>query len=127
MNVERLLQIPPNLLKLGEKQRIFTWNLHHLIEWTYKAGYELTLAEAYRTPEQAALNAKSGAGISNSLHTRRLAIDLMLFKDGEWLKDPDDYKPLGTFWKTLHPLNRHGGDFKSKDAVHFSMEDGGIK
>ena len=122
-----IFEIPPNSLKVGEKQRIFTFNLHHLIEFVYKAGYQLTLGEAYRTPEQAALNAKTGAGISNSLHTKRLAIDLMLFKDGQWLQNPEDYKQFGTYWKSLNPLNRHGGDFKSKDAVHFSMEHEGVK
>jgi hypothetical protein len=127
MNVELLLQVPPNMLKLGEKQRIFTWNVHHLIEWTYKAGYEMTFGEAFRTAEQAALNAKSGAGIENSLHTRRLAVDMNLFKNGEWLQKSEDHRQCGMFWESLHPLNRWGGRFSRPDGNHYSMEDGGIK
>ena len=127
MNVELLLQVPPNMLKLGEKQRIFTWNVHHLIDWAYKAGFEMTFGEAFRTSEQAALNAKSGVGISNSLHTKRLAVDMNLFKNGEWLTDSVHHRPLGTFWKTLHPLNRWGGDFSKPDGNHYSMEHEGVK
>lgn len=127
MRIDQLLQIPANSLKLSEKQHIFVWNLHTLIEWAYQQGYELTLGEAFRTPEQAALNAKSGSGIVNSLHTRRLAIDLNLFKGEEWLQHSEDHRPLGQYWKTLHPLNCWGGDFQKADGNHYSMTDGGIK
>lgn len=127
MRIDQLLQIPANSLKLSEKQRIFVWNLHSLIAWTYDQGYELTLGEAFRTPEQAALNAQSGSGIANSLHTRRLAIDLNLFRNGEWMQHSEDFRPLGQYWKTLHELNCWGGDFQKADGNHFSMTDGGIK
>ncbi|MEM8325646.1 M15 family peptidase, partial [Morganella morganii] len=70
-------------MTLGEKQRKFTRMIADLIIFAYDNGYELTFSEAYRTPEQAALNAKSGAGIKNSLHTQRLAVDFNLFKDGK--------------------------------------------
>ncbi len=133
MNIERLLLIPPNMLKLGEKQRIFAWNQHHFIAWVYKAGYELTFGEAFRPAKQAALNAKAGVGIRNTLHGLRLAVDWNLFKDGVWLQDSEDHRQLGTFWKTLHPLNRWGGDFRDKDGKpkpdgnHYSMEHDGVK
>ena len=131
MNVEHLLLIPPNLLKLEEKQRIFAWNVHHLIEWTYKAGYEITLAEAYRTPEQAALNVKNASGIANSLHTQRLAIDLNLFKDGVYLTDSASHKKFGDWWKTQATPECEtcwGGDFKNmQDGNHYSIAHGGFK
>ncbi|OZS64668.1 hypothetical protein CHI96_18920, partial [Proteus mirabilis] len=72
-------------MTLGEKQRKFTRMIADLIIFAYDNGYELTFSEAYRTPEQAQLNAKSGAGIKNSLHTQRLAVDFNLFKDGKYL------------------------------------------
>lgn len=114
-------------MTLGEKQRRFAELVGRLIQWCYSNGFELTFAEAYRTPEQAALNATTGAGISNSLHTKRLAVDLMLFVEGVWQTGPEAYRPLGDYWKSLDPLCRWGGDFKSKDAVHFSMEHEGIQ
>ncbi|XAI96487.1 hypothetical protein [Microcystis phage Mel-JY34] len=114
-------------LTLGQKQRIFTLNIARLIVWTYNEGYTLSFAEAYRTPEQAALNAKKGSGIARSLHTVRLAVDFNLFKDGKWLNKSEDFAALGEMWKRLHPLNRWGGDFKSRpDGNHFSMTHEGI-
>lgn len=115
-------------MTLGERQRVFTRLVGKLIEHAYSVGYELTFGETYRTPEQAALNAKAGTGIANSLHGMRLAIDLNLFKDGAYLSSSEDHRPLGEFWKTLHPECRWGGDFKPRpDGNHYSLEYGGIK
>lgn len=114
-------------MTLGEKQRKFTLLVAQLIIRAYEQGYELTFSEAYRTPEQAALNAQKGSGIRNSLHTKRLAVDLNLFKDGVYKTLSQDYKPLGDYWKTLDPLCRWGGDFSKPDGNHFSMEHEGVK
>jgi hypothetical protein len=113
-------------MTLGEKQRLFTQLVGKLIDWAYAQGYELTFAEAYRTPEQAALNAQSGAGISNSLHMKRLAVDLNLFHDGAYLSHSEDHRPLGEFWKSLHPLCRWGGDFSRPDGNHYSLTHEGV-
>jgi hypothetical protein len=112
---------------LGERQRVFTRLVAKLIEHAYVAGYGLTFGEAYRTPEQAALNAKAGKGIANSLHGMRLAIDLNLFRDGAYLANTEDHRPLGEYWKTLHPDCCLGGDFSKPDGNHYSMTYGGIK
>ncbi|EPS6889561.1 M15 family peptidase, partial [Providencia stuartii] len=87
-------------MTLGEKQRKFTRMIADLIIFAYDNGYELTFSEAYRTPEQAALNAKSGSGIKNSLHTQRLAVDFNLFKDGKYLTQTTDHKLLGEYWES---------------------------
>lgn len=112
-------------MRLGDKQRIFTRNIAFLIEWAYKEGYELSFAEAYRTPAQAELNAKNGTGISTSLHISRLAVDLNLFKDKKYLRKTSDHEALGLFWESLHELNRWGGRFN--DGNHYSMEHQGRK
>jgi len=114
-------------MSLGEKQRRFTELVGRLILWCYDSGYELTFGEAYRTPEQAALNAASGSGIANSLHTKRLAIDLNLFINGEYRTETEAYKQVGEYWKTLDPDCRWGGDFQKKDGNHFSMEWEGVR
>ena len=120
--------------KLGDKQRLFCYLVGKLILWAYAQGYELTFGEATRSQLQANANAAAGIGISNSLHTKRLAIDLNLFIDSS--SDVDDdiyqptseaYKPLGEYWKSLHPLCRWGGDFRKPDGNHFSLEHEGIR
>ena len=114
-------------MTLGEKQRRFTELVGRLIIWAYDEGYELTFSEAYRTPEQAALNAKTGSGIANSLHTSRLAIDLNLFVNGEYAQGSEAYKPLGEYWKSLDPSCCWGGDFSRPDGNHFSFTHNGVK
>ena len=110
-------------MTLGEKQRKFTRMIADLIVFAYGNGFELTFAEAYRTPEQAALNAKAGKGISTSLHLDRLAVDFNLFKDGAYLSQTEDHRPLGEYWESIG--GAWGGRFK--DGNHYSLEHGGRK
>lgn len=115
-------------MTLGRKQRVFARLVARLIEHAYQAGYEITLGEAYRTPEQAAANAAAGRGISNSLHTRRLAIDLNLFVDGQYQTSSEAHRPLGEFWESLSTSEYAccwGGRFG--DGNHYSIEDGGVR
>lgn len=114
-------------MTLGETQRAFTRTLADLIVFAYDQGFELTIAEAYRTPEQARIMAASGKGIVNSLHVKRLAVDLNLFRGGKWLTRTEDHAPLGAHWKTLHPLARWGGDFSRPDGNHYSFEWEGVQ
>jgi hypothetical protein len=114
-------------MTLGEKQRLFTKLTGMLIAWSYANGYELTYGETMRTSAQALANAASGAGISNSLHLLRLAVDFNLFIDGVWQTSSEPYKPLGEYWKSLHPLCRWGGDFSRPDGNHFSLEHNGVR
>lgn len=112
-------------MKLLDKQAIFAQNVAKLLQYMASEGDIVTLGECYRTPEQAALNAKKGIGIVNSLHCKRLAVDLNLF-DGQHtlLNEKSSYKPFGEYWKKLHPLNRWGGDFVHLvDSGHFEMQD----
>lgn len=111
-------------MTLQEKQTKFALNVSALIKFIFDIGYQCTLGEAERTKEQAELNAKTGKGIANSLHCKRLAIDLNLFKDGKYLTEKKDYEQAGVFWERLHPDNRWGGRFtKLVDSNHFEMQD----
>ena len=105
---------------LGEQQRKFVSMVGRLIAWTYlQPGHALTFGEAYRTPEQAALNAKSGAGIAHSLHTDRLAVDFNLILNGVYQTDTKAYEPLGIYWESLG--GSWGGRFSKPDGNHFSL------
>jgi hypothetical protein len=121
-------------MSLGDKQRLFARLLAELITWAYAQGFELTFGEALRTQAQADANAASGAGISNSLHLKRLAIDLNLFKDSApgidddiYQKDSEAYRPLGEKWESMHTLCRWGGRFSRPDGNHFSVEHEGVR
>jgi len=115
-------------MTLSEKQRRFTECVGKLITWAYENGFELTFGDAYRSPEQAAANAKAGTGIANSVHTQRLAVDLNLFLDGVYQTETAAYKPLGDYWVTLDPDARWGGNFTSrKDGNHFSFFHNGVQ
>lgn len=110
-------------MKLTEKQVLFAQNVAELIIFIFDNGYMCTLGEAFRTKEQAEIYAKSGIGIVNSQHCKRLAIDLNLFsQDGEYLTETKYYKKFGEYWKTLDFDNVWGGDFKSSDGNHFEMK-----
>ncbi|MTC70022.1 MULTISPECIES: M15 family metallopeptidase [Providencia] len=110
-------------MTLGEKQRKFTRMLADLIIFAYDKGYAISLGEAERTPECAALNAKKGTGIKNSLHTMRLAVDLNLFKDGVYLSKTTDHQLLGEYWESIG--GTWGGRFN--DGNHYSLEHNGVK
>lgn len=112
---------------MSHLQEEFAQQVANLIKKAAELGYGVTFGEAYRTPEQAALNAQKGSGISNSLHTERLAIDLNLFKDGRYITDGEGHRDLGAWWKTLGPNYRFGGDFRRADWNHYSLSPDGIR
>jgi hypothetical protein len=114
-------------MSLNEKQVLFTKTFGRLLSFAARKNISLILAEAYRTPEQAKIYAEQGKGITKSCHTKKLAVDLFIYKkDGTISWDPEDYRVLGEHWKSLHELARWGGDFKNRDAVHFSFEHNGV-
>lgn len=130
-------------MKLLDKQVIFTRSVARLIRqayslsededeeasdrWTenyyHKGRVELTLGRAYASE---AAN-KADKGITGSTHTMRLAIDLNLFVDGEYIVSFHPiWHVLGRYWKKLNPdLAEWGGDFRKKDYNHFSFHHGG--
>lgn len=92
-----------------EKQFDFTLMVAKLIDFAYSQGYTLTFGDAY---------AKTGHS-PNSFHYQRLAVDLNLFKDKQWLRDTESHRVLGEFWKSIG--GTWGGDFKSPDGNHYSL------
>lgn len=114
-------------MTLARHQQLFAALVPRLIDQAIALGFRVTLGECYRTPEQAAWNAEHGKGVASSLHTRRCAIDLQLFRDDVYLTDSADYRVLGEWWTQLHPLARWGGDFLRPDGNHFSLEWQGVQ
>lgn len=111
-------------MRLSEIQQSFTRDLAVLFRYIHDKGYQFTLGESFRTAEQAEIYAKSGKGIKNSLHCKRLAIDLNLFNDkNEFLTETKDHEQFGIFWESLHPANRWGGRFTKPDGNHYERNE----
>jgi len=103
-----------NLLNL---QETFTILIAKLIIWAYGQGYKLTLGEGY--------NGEDVGHMPGSLHYCRLAQDLCLFENGVYITDPEAYKPLADYWRSLSDVGYEccaGYYFASKDADHFSIK-----
>lgn len=95
-----------------------------LITFAYEQGYELSFGDAYRDPRlHGVLGEKKGYGEANSCHKIRLAIDLNLFKRGQYLPKTEDHKFLGEYWESLG--GTWGGRFQ--DGNHYSLEYQGHK
>lgn len=111
-------------MQLSDKQKEFALYTAKLITYIFSQGYTCTLGEALRTPEQAMIYAKNGKGILNSLHCKRLAIDLNLFSpEGKYLEDTASYEKFGVYWEKLNSENRWGGRFPKPDGNHFERKE----
>lgn len=101
-----------------QNQSKFAEMVGMLILKAYDLGYEVTLGEAFRPQWVADKYAEEGKGSRNSYHTRKLAIDINLFKDGKWLRDTEDHQELGEWWESIG--GTWGGRFKKPDGNHYS-------
>ena len=113
-------------MKLGDKQKLFAKLVPRLIDRAHELGYQVTLGDAYRDPRShGKLGEKGAYGAKFSCHKVRLAIDLNLFKDGNYLVTTEDHRPLGEWWEDQHELCCWGGRFN--DGNHYSMTHEGMK
>lgn len=100
--------------KLHDAQATFTSMVAELIKQAQKLGFTPVLDYARRCRE-------CPIGSQNSLHRDRLAVDLLLFRNGEYLKATYHYEDLGLWWEELGGC--WGGRFKPRaDGNHFSLE-----
>lgn len=108
-------------MTLNDKQHIFAMNLAKLLQHVESSGVTCSIGEVFRTKEQAEIYVKEGKGILESQHCKKLAVDIQLFSNGQFLQKKEDYQTLGEYWESLHPDNRWGGRFPRVDSVHFEM------
>lgn len=115
-------------MSLRKKQSRFAVCIANLISYATKQGYEVTFGDAFRDNRlHGEFGVKKEYGHKNSVHKIRLAVDLNLFVNGEYITSGDHpaYLELGEYWKTLDKDARWGGDFD--DANHFSFTHWGAK
>jgi hypothetical protein len=111
-------------MSLGDKQELFAWLLPRLIDEAHRLGFEVRLQELARTAYQAKENARLGVGVEKSAHLNKLAIDIVLTREGVVLYDTDEYRELGEWWGEQEEDCRWGGDWD--DGGHFSIEHWGM-
>lgn len=103
-------------MTLRKKQSKFVKMVALLILHAEQLGYEITFGDAYR-------DKRVTYGSLKSLHRKRLAIDLNLFKNGEYLTTTKDHMPLGKYWESIG--GSWGGRFG--DGNHYSIEHNGFR
>lgn len=102
-------------MTLVDKQHKFAMMVARLLLTAESMGYQVSLGDAYRDP-------RSGYGHDESLHGKRLAIDLNLFKHGKYLTSTDDHLALGEYWESIG--GHWGGRFD--DGNHYSLPHEGM-
>ena len=108
-------------MTLRSEQSAFALDLMHFLLWASEQGYEYTLGEVQRTPEQQQLYVKTGRSKTmNSMHLHKCAADIFFFKQGRLLATQSELQPLGNAWEKISTKNQWGGNWKSfKDTPHF--------
>ena len=90
------------------------------VEWGVEArrrGYKCTFGDAYRDPRASFPYSSPG-----TVHDDRLAVDVNLFKAGQWLTTKDEWREMGKCWDSLDPRCSWGGDLS--DPNHLSFNEG---
>lgn len=102
-------------MKLSKKQNLFATLVARLIITAQYRGYTVSFGDAYR-------DKRCPYGSKHSLHKKRLAIDLNLFKDGVYLKDGSGHEELHDMW------DQWGGAKRiENDLNHYSLEHEGYR
>ncbi len=95
------------------EQSEFALDIVKLIDYAFQQGFTVTLGEAYRTKEQQDIYIKQGKSkTANSMHLKRLALDLNFFKNGELVETNKELYEIGKYWESLDIKNRWGGSWR---------------
>jgi peptidoglycan L-alanyl-D-glutamate endopeptidase CwlK len=83
--------------------------------------FYITFGEVFRTNYQQKKYIKDGKSKTmNSLHLKRLAVDINFFYNYKLTYDYNDIKIFGDYWESLNSKNKWGGNFKDfSDTNHF--------
>ena len=100
-------------MRLGKKQELFSRLVPRLLDKAHELGFEVRIGHVLRCMQ-------CPVGRKTSLHKSKLAIDLNLFKNGDFLTSTEDHRPLGEWWENQHELCRWGGRFN--DGNHYSLD-----
>lgn len=115
---------------LGD-QFTFSLAVSKLIQFIEDQDCKCSLKECYRTKEQQDIYLQlRKTKIQNSQHLKGLAIDICIFRKGEWLTTYAELKKFGEYWQSLGDGFRWGGDWNREgkqapfyDAIHFEFNE----
>ena len=112
-------------MTLGQNQEKFAEDLAKLLNYLIKNNYQIRIGEVERTQAQQQIYIKEGKSKTlNSMHLKRCAADLHIFKDNEWLQSKQELQEIGDYWESLDINNKWGGNFKMFiDNPHFERKD----
>lgn len=100
-------------MSLVDEQAMFLLDMVSLIHHATVTGFVVTGGELQRPVEMQKLYVQTGRSKTmDSMHLKKLAIDLNFFKDGKLIQSRDELKELGDYWEGLHPANRWGGNWR---------------
>lgn len=103
-------------MRLGEKQELFALLIATHEVWLYTQGYKIRNGHALRCRN-------CPVGRKTSLHKEKLAKDINLFKDGNFLTTTEEHRISGEKWESRHELCSWGGRFN--DGNHYSLTHNG--
>jgi len=102
-------------MKLGKKQELFARLYAQHVTWLYEQGYRCRLGDVF-----ASTGHRKGSN-----HYIKLAGDINLFKDGQFLTETMDHQESGEKWESRHKLCRWGGNWDKDDHPGEPGEDDG--
>jgi D-alanyl-D-alanine dipeptidase len=108
----------------------FSLAVSNLIQFIEDQGCQCSLKECYRTKEQQDIYLQlRKTKIQNSQHLKGLAIDVCIFRRGQWLTTYAELKVFGEYWQRLGADFRWGGDWNRSgqqssffDGIHFEFD-----
>lgn len=94
-------------MTLGENQECFARDLGLLLCFIISRGYNVRMGDVFAHDGH-----KAG-----SQHYKKLAADINLFLNGDYLTETSDHQEIGDYWEALDPHNRWGGRYE--DGNHY--------
>lgn len=109
-------------MSLGKRQEEFSKLVPQLINKAHELGFEVRIGDVFRDPRvHGEYGTKKGYGSATSNHKLKCAIDLNLFKNGNYLPATTDHEELGLWWEQLDDRCRWGGWYN--DGNHYEYLD----
>jgi hypothetical protein len=103
-------------MRLGEKQELFARLYAEHLVWLHSLpGVETRLGDVFAT-----IGHRKGSN-----HYKKLAGDINLFIDGEWITTSEGHQFSGEKWESRHELCRWGGNWDKDDYPGEPGEDDG--